>query len=124
MIQLVSHGLTDSEILEICGETAIKHVDKISKLRLAYLRDKYKSQRRLDLKVHYITGKTGTGKSRDILDEHGNENVYRVTDYQPPFDSYQCEPFSLRGISFQYTLAGHAKLPRCLPCGVACQILE
>lgn len=92
MYELVKDGLTDSEILTQCGETAIKHIDKIAKLRLAYLRDKFKRQRRLDLKVHYITGKTGTGKSRDILDEHGDENVYRVTDYQHPFDSYQCEP--------------------------------
>lgn len=91
LYELVKDGLTDSEIIEICGETAIKHVDKIGKLRLTYLQDKYKSHRRLDLKVHYITGKTGTGKSRDILDEHGDANVYRVTDYQHPFDSYQCE---------------------------------
>lgn len=92
MYDLVKDGKSDSEILEICPETAIKHIDKIAKLRLTYLRDKYKSQRRLDLKVHYITGKTGKGKSRDILDEYGDENVYRVTDYQHPFDSYQCEP--------------------------------
>lgn len=95
LYELVKEGLTDSEILEICGETAIKNVDKIGKLRLAYLRDKYKSQRRLDLKVHYITGKTGTGKTRGVLDEHGDENVYRVTDYTHPFDNYQCEPVIL-----------------------------
>ena len=91
MYALVKEGLTDSEILELIPETAIKHIDKISKLRLAYLVDKYKGQRRLDLKVNYITGKTGLGKSRDILDEYGDENVYRVTDYQHPFDSYQCQ---------------------------------
>jgi len=88
----VKEGKTDAEILELCPETAIAHIDKIPKLRLTYLRDIYKSQRRLDLKVHYVTGKTGTGKSRDILDEHADANVYRVTDYQHPFDSYQCEP--------------------------------
>lgn len=91
LYDLVKEGLTDSEILESLGETAIKNIDRIPKLRLAYLRDKYKSQRRLNLKVHYVFGKTGTGKSRDILDEYGDENVYRVTDYQHPFDSYQCE---------------------------------
>ena len=92
MYSLVKDGCTDSEILELCGETAIKYFDKIAKLRHAYLTDKFKRERRLDLKVHYITGKTGTGKSRDILDEFGDENVYRVTDYEHPFDSYILQP--------------------------------
>lgn len=92
LYSLVKEGYSDAEILEAIPETAIQHIDRISKLRLAYLTDKYKGKRRVDLKVHYITGKTGTGKSRDILDEFGDENVYRVTEYQHPFDSYQCEP--------------------------------
>lgn len=92
MYALVKEGYSDAEILELCPETAIKYIDKIGRLRNAYLTDKFKGQRRLDLKVHYITGKTGCGKSRDILDEFGDENVYRVTDYKHPFDSYQLEP--------------------------------
>ena len=92
MYALIKDGLTNAEIVELIPETAIPHIDKINKLRLAYLVDKFKGQRRLDLTVNYITGKTGMGKSRDILDEYGDENVYRVTDYNHPFDSYQCEP--------------------------------
>lgn len=92
LYDLVKSGSSNAEILEECGETAIKHIDKINKLRHDYLTDKFKGSRRLELKVHYITGKTGTGKSRDILDFHGDSNVYRVTDYQHPFDSYQLEP--------------------------------
>ena len=92
MYTLIKDGLSDAEILNLIPETAIKHIDKINKIRHAYLIDKFKGQRRMDLKVHYITGKTGMGKTRDILDEYGDENVYRVTDYHHPFDSYQCEP--------------------------------
>lgn len=92
MYSLVKDGYTNAEILEMCSETAIKHIDKLNKLRHAYLTDKFKGTRRLDLQVHYITGKTGTGKSRSILDEFADENCYRITDYQHPFDSYQCEP--------------------------------
>lgn len=91
MYSLVKDGYSDAEILEKCPETAIRYIDKLSKLRLVYMTDKYKGERRLDLKVNYVTGKTGTGKSRDILDEYGDENCYRVTDYQHPFDSYQME---------------------------------
>lgn len=89
LYSLVKDGYSNAEILEICGATAIKHIDKLNKLRHDYLVDKYIGSRRLDLKVHYITGKTGTGKSRDILNEYSDENCYRVTDYKHPFDSYQ-----------------------------------
>lgn len=92
MRDLVEEGYTNIEILHMCGDTAIRYLDKINRLRFEYLKSKFMGQRRLDLKVHYITGKTGTGKSRDILDEYGDGNVYRVTDYQHPFDGYQCEP--------------------------------
>lgn len=92
LYQLVKDGLRDSEIIELCGDTAIKHIDKIAKLRLTFLTDKYKSHRRLNLKVVYISGATGTGKTRGVLDTHGDSEVYRVSDYQHPFDSYNCEP--------------------------------
>ncbi len=44
-----------------------------------------------DLKVIYISGATGTGKTRGILDKHGDGNVYRVNDYEHPFDGYSCQ---------------------------------
>lgn len=93
--EMVKDGFTNSEIIEACGDTAIKYADKLDKLRHIQLTDKFRGTRRLGLKVHYITGKTGTGKTRGILDEYGDENVYRVTDYQHPFDSYQCQPVIL-----------------------------
>ena len=43
---------------------------------------------RLDLEVIYISGATGTGKTRGVLESNGYSNVYRVTDYKHPFDSY------------------------------------
>lgn len=92
LYELVKEGLTNAEIIEQLGEPAILHIDKINKLRHTYLIDKYKGTRRNNIKVNYITGKTGTGKSRGILDEYGDENVFRVTESQHPFDSYQNEP--------------------------------
>lgn len=44
------------------------------------------------MKVRYIHGTTGVGKTRSILDEYGDENVYRVTNYKHPFDGYKSEP--------------------------------
>lgn len=40
----------------------------------------------------YISGSTGTGKTRGVLEKNGYANVYRVTDYLHPFDSYSGQP--------------------------------
>lgn len=69
----------------------ILQIEKLDKLRTTIFQDKYKGTRRLDLEVIYVTGATGKGKSRDILDEHGDENCYRVTEYKHPFDGYSIE---------------------------------
>ena len=34
-------------------------------------------------------GKTGAGKTRSIMEQHGYSKVYRVTDYAHPFDNYK-----------------------------------
>lgn len=41
-----------------------------------------------DLEVTYIFGKTGSGKTRSVMDKYGYANCYRVTDYKHPFDTY------------------------------------
>ena len=46
---------------------------------------------RLDLEVIYISGATGTGKTRYVMENSGYTNVYRVTDYIHPFDSYSTQ---------------------------------
>ena len=66
----------------------LQHIDKA---RLEILSNRYKTERRIDLVVTYVYGKTGLGKSRNILDEHGDENTYRCTDYKHPFDTYSGE---------------------------------
>lgn len=41
-----------------------------------------------NLDVQYIYGDTGSGKTRSVMEKYGYRNVYRVTDYRHPFDSY------------------------------------
>ena len=41
-----------------------------------------------ELEVSYIFGRTGSGKTRGVMDAYGYENCYRVTDYKHPFDTY------------------------------------
>ena len=68
----------------------ILYMDKIEKIRQAFLNEKFKGKRRLDLHVTYIWGATGRGKTRSIMDAYGDSNVYRVIENGGghPFDQY------------------------------------
>ena len=90
LYQMVNDGMTNTEILAI-NQDYILQIDKIDKLRTMLLTEKYKGIIRKNLQVIYISGATGTGKTSGVLAEHGAENVYRVTDYLHPFDSYNCQ---------------------------------
>lgn len=90
LYQMIKDGYTNVEILEINPDN-ILNLQHIDKARLEILSNYYKSERRTDILVTYVSGDTGYGKSRDILDAHGDANVYRATDYKHPFDSYAGE---------------------------------
>lgn len=88
---LIKEGYSNSEILAFNNDY-ILDIHKLDIVRTTLLIDKYKGTRRLNLKVIYISGATGTGKTRGVLDTHGDANVYRVSDYTHAFDGYACEP--------------------------------
>jgi len=52
--------------------------------------EKKSQQRRLDLKVSTIIGKPGLGKTRYVMDKHGDEKVYKIEfkDNSIWFDGY------------------------------------
>lgn len=87
---IIIQGYTNAEVIAD-NHDYIKYIEKIDKVRTTILLEKYKRYRRKDLKIFYISGATGTGKTRGILDTHGDENVYRVNDYLHPFDGYSCQ---------------------------------
>lgn len=91
LYQMVIDNMTNAEILAQ-NQDYILQIDKIDKVRTTILTEKYKETVRLDLEVVYISGATGTGKTRGVLEQNGYSNVYRVTDYFHPFDSYACQP--------------------------------
>ena len=90
LYELVKAGYSNAEILAINNDY-ILNIDKIDKVRTTLLVEKYKNTRRLNLKVTYISGATGMGKTRSVLDIFGDSNVYRVTEYKNPFDQYECQ---------------------------------
>ena len=91
LYQMIADGLTNAEILSI-NQDYILQVDRLEKIRMILLTEKYKDTVRLDLEVIYISGATGTGKTRGVLESNGYSNVYRVTDYKHPFDNYNGQP--------------------------------
>ena len=84
---MVLDNMTNAEILAQ-NQDYILQIDKIDKVRTTILTERFKETVRLDLEVVYISGATGTGKTRGVLEKNGYSNVYRVTDYMHPFDSY------------------------------------
>ncbi|MBQ9699173.1 MAG: hypothetical protein IJV71_00980 [Lachnospiraceae bacterium] len=91
LYQYVLDGWTNAEIIAK-NQDYILQLDKIDKLRTTILQSKFRSTRRLDLETTYVFGRTGMGKSRDILDTFSDECVFRITNYRHPFDGYNCEP--------------------------------
>ncbi len=91
LYQMVCDNLTNAEIIKI-NQDFILQIDKIDKVRTTVLTERFKETVRLDLEVIYISGATGTGKTKRVLEDNGFPNVYRVTDYMHPFDGYACQP--------------------------------
>lgn len=91
LYRMIQDNMSNSEIIH-SNQDYILQIDKLDKIRNTILIDKYKDTLRLNLEVVYIFGATGTGKTRYVMESSGYSNVYRVTDYIHPFDSYSCQP--------------------------------
>lgn len=84
---MIKDGYSNYQILEEMPEIMLA-MDKVEMARQTIIQEQYKSSWR-DLKVTYIYGESGTGKTRSVMDAFGYPNVYRVTDYYHPFDNYK-----------------------------------
>lgn len=85
--EMIESGLSTAEILKAYPQ-AMRYLDKIDRARQLLIEEKYKNTWR-DLTVTYIFGLTETGKTRSIMEKYGYSNVFRITDYDHPFDSYK-----------------------------------
>lgn len=82
----IKDGLSNYEILEKSADF-IRFEDRIDRIRLTLKQEEYKNTWR-NLEVIYIYGDTALGKSRYVMEKYGYSNVFRVTDYLHPFDTY------------------------------------
>ena len=86
ILAMVKDGADNLEIVEAVP-SAMMNIEKVERTRSMF-RDKEFANSWRSLEVTYIFGKTGSGKTRSVMDEHGYSNCYRVTDYKHPFDTY------------------------------------
>lgn len=86
----IEEGMSNAEIMAANPDSA-KHIHLMDKVRQDILEARYRDQWR-DLDVTYLFGPTATGKTRGVMEKYGYGSVYRVTDYNHPFDRYAQEP--------------------------------
>lgn len=84
---LIEAGYTNSEIIKENNDY-IAIIEKLDRVRTTFLVDKFTGVMR-DVNVVYISGETGTGKTRSIYESYPAQDVYRINDYKHPFDSYE-----------------------------------
>lgn len=93
ILDMIQSGATNAQIIrEHPG--AMNRIPHIEAARQALREEQYREQFRF-LDVTYIWGKTGVGKTRGIMERHGYKNVYRISNYEHPFDGYQGQPVIL-----------------------------
>ena len=86
IVGMIKDGSSNAEIVDAVS-SAYRDLEKIERVRSMY-RDQLFGTTWRDLEVVYIFGKTGSGKTRSVMERYGYENCYRVTDYKHPFDTY------------------------------------
>lgn len=87
LYDMIRAGKTDKEIMDEDARYML-NLDKIERARQIVLESRYRDTFR-QLHVEYWWGPTGTGKTRGVMEKYGYANVFRVTDYDHPFDSYR-----------------------------------
>lgn len=87
LYDMIKSGMSTYEILETSPQYLMQ-IDKIERVRQIMLEEKHKNDWRT-VEVTYVWGETGTGKTRGVMEKFGYSNVFRVTDYEHPFDGYK-----------------------------------
>lgn len=89
---LLNSGKTPNEIMR--EKFSYRRYE--SMIKKAYYDKRYKDTPIVrDVAVHWLFGATGTGKSYkyfELCQKYGEDNVYRVTDYEHSWDNYNAEP--------------------------------
>ena len=94
VLQDVEDGKSTKEIIRENPNFAFK-VRDIDSLRETLVSDQFRYENR-EVKVHYLYGDSGTGKTKSIYEAHPAADICRITDYGTKgnirFDAYHGQP--------------------------------
>ena len=94
VLQDVEDGKSTKDIIKDNPNFAFKGRD-IDSLRETLVSDQFRYENR-EVKVHYLYGDSGTGKTRSIYEAHPAADICRITDYGTKgnirFDAYHGQP--------------------------------
>ena len=93
VLDLVKQGKSNLEIINEVPSWASK-IPHIEQIRQAFYEDVYGNEYR-NVDVHFIYGKSRTGKTRFVMEKYGYDKVYKTTNYKNPFDNYNNQPVLL-----------------------------
>ncbi len=77
----IESGMSFYDLSKKHGNRFIKVINWAREFRQSHLENKYKRVFR-DMKVFYIYGSAGCGKTSYVFNKHGYDNVYRTTYYE------------------------------------------
>lgn len=86
ILAMITDGASNAEII-MKYPTAMTKIQHIQAVRQTLLEEQYRNTWRT-LDITYISGETGVGKTRSVMEQFGYDNVFQVTNYLHPFDSY------------------------------------
>lgn len=86
LYDMINGGMSDADIIEQNPSYMLRLGD-IQRTRQLLI-EKNVGKKWRDVNVTFICGIGGVGKTRSVYDQYGYDKVYRVTDYEHPFDGY------------------------------------
>lgn len=87
LYEMIREGKSNFEIIEENPKYML-HLDRIEKTRQTILESEFKNTFR-KMRVEYVCGVTGAGKTRGVMEKYGYDKVFRITDYLHPWDGYK-----------------------------------
>ncbi len=92
IMQDIETGMSFYDLSKKHGNRFIRVMKWASEYRQSHLENKYKRMFR-HMKVYYIYGSAGCGKTSYVFNKHGYDDVYRTTNYEFGWiDDYNGEP--------------------------------
>lgn len=89
VLDMIINGFTNAEIITKIPSYTTK-INSLEIARQTFIEEENIDKWR-DIECTYIYGTTATGKTRYVMDKFGYRNVYKITNYEHPFDGYKSE---------------------------------